>query len=141
MKIEKKIYNYILSKTPLVPPETGGILGSVNNIICTAVFDMKNIKIESATYIPDVHFLNKCISKWEEKNIKFEGIFHSHPYGQNYLSVADVEYIEKIMQELPENINQLYFPIVFPKHEIISFRAEKSESIRIFNDNIVVVNN
>ncbi|MBO5163914.1 MAG: hypothetical protein J6B75_05635 [Ruminococcus sp.] len=141
MRITGDIYNLILSKMPVVPPETGGIIGSVDDIICTVVFDMKNTETKSAVYVPDIYFLNECISEWAEDNIRFEGIFHSHPYGQNYLSVADVEYIEKIMQELPENINQLYFPIVFPKHEIISFRAEKSDSIRIFNDNMVVVNN
>ncbi len=141
MQITKEIYNLILSEMPVVPPEAGGIIGSVDGIICTAVLDMKNTETKSAVYVPDIWFLNECISEWAEDNIQFEGIFHSHPYGQNYLSEADIEYIEKIMQELPENINRLYFPIVFPNQKIISFIAEKSNGIRILNDNIVIINN
>lgn len=142
MKIAQGIYNRILSKMPAVPPETGGIIGSVDDIICTAVFDMKNTETKSAVYVPDIYFLNKCISEWAENNIQFEGIFHSHPCGQNCLSDADKEYIFEIMRGLPENINRLYFPIVFPNQKIISFRAEKSDdNVRILNDNIVVVNN
>lgn len=127
---------------PAVPPETGGIIGSTDSIICTAFFDIKNTETKSAVYIPDIYFLNECISKWAENNILFEGVFHSHPYGQNYLSNADKEYIFEIMSVLPENINRLYFSIVFPNQKIVSFRVEKTDdNIRIFNDKIVVVNN
>lgn len=127
---------------PAVPPETGGILGSIDDIICRVVFDTKNTYTESAIYVPDICLFNKCISKWAENSIEFGGIFHSHPYLQNYLSDADIEYIHKIMRELPESINKLYFPIVFPNSEIISFRAERSKNnIMIFNDNIVIINN
>lgn len=103
---------------PSVPPEMGGILGSKNNAIDEIKFDRKITSCESGIYVPDVKILNKYIQEWNERGIQFQGLFHTHAFNWPELSQDDKEYIVCIMKAMPEVVNQLYFPLIFPSSHI-----------------------
>lgn len=140
MKIKRDIYEKILYSCPVVPPESGGILGGKFEIIDTVVFDSGEKVLESAVYIPDVNKLNSILVHWQKEGISFYGLFHSHPNGQEELSQDDIEYINTIMLSLPQAVSSLYFPVVFPKSHIIFYKAiNQNHNISIFRDNINIV--
>lgn len=109
--------------SPVVPPETGGIMGSKNGIICEYFFDRGILNSNFAIYSPDINNLNKQILVWESKNIVFSGFSHTHPIGQQTLSDDDIVYIKSIMINMPDNINSLYFPIIIPRLKIFPYIA------------------
>ena len=78
MIIKESIYKQILSFCPLVPPETGGIIGSSSTIVDTVAFDNCNKILEAAIYVPDVERLNYILSKWQKDNILFCEIGRAH---------------------------------------------------------------
>lgn len=125
MKITVDLYERIVKMIPSVPPETGGILGERNGVICTVVFDGGDIQIERYAYIPNVERLNEVISQWASEGIRFTGIFHSHPGRQEGLSLADKAYIQRIMDFMPDAVHALHFPIVLPGDKMIGHIAEK----------------
>ena len=138
MKIRKTIYNKIINLCPVVPPETGGIIGQQNGIIGFAEFDSGTLQSDCAVYIPTVEKLNPVIEKWNRSGIEFVGMFHSHPIGQETLSKDDVEYIHSVFDSMPDSVTELYFPIVIPKSHIIAYKAiRKNHRIIIEKDNIV----
>lgn len=138
MKIQKEIYNKILYLCQVVPPEIGGIIGQQNGIIGFAEFDSGTVKSDCAVYIPNVKKLNSVIEKWNRWGIEFVGMFHSHPIGQETLSMDDIEYIHSVFDSMPDSVTELYFPIVIPKSHIIAYKAiRKNHSILIEKDNIV----
>lgn len=62
----------------------------------------------------------------EKKEITFYGIFHTHFFGVNTLSIGDKNYIESIMKSMPISIEKLFFPIVvMPQKEIAGYEAQK----------------
>ena len=124
----------------MVPPETGGILGYYNGIIQNFYFDCENTEYSYAVYTPSVNRLNRIIEHWIKSEIRFCGLFHSHPVNQELLSNVDIDYITIVMQSMPKSISELFFPIVIPKSHIISYRAVKHHNkINIINDDIEVI--
>lgn len=139
MKINKEIYDEILKYTPVVPPETGGIIGQQNGIIGFVGFDSGTVQRDSAVYVPNVEKLNSIIEKWNNFGIEFVGIFHSHPIDQETLSKDDIEYIKNVFENMPDSITELYFPIVIPKSRIISYKAiRKNHRICIEKDSVII---
>ena len=139
MKFLKKIFNEIICTCPDAPPETGGILGSKNGLIVDFLFD-KGINHDFPDqYVPDVDKLNKKIENWIKDGIGFCGIFHTHFPDGIYLSKADKRYIIEILNAIQQKM--LYFPIVFPKKDMIVWKAEiihdqlilSHESIELIN--------
>lgn len=128
MKIRKTVLKELNMLVPDTPPEIGGILGSKDNDCIT---DMTMDKIETSTikacrYEPNVSYLNKCISEWATNGIYFKGVFHTHFMGVRTLSDADRIYINKIMQNMPDSIKYLYFPIfVLPERVFVCYKAER----------------
>ena len=138
MKIRKTIYNKIINLCPVVPPETGGIIGQQNGIIGFAEFDSGTVQSDCAVYIPNVEKLNSVIEKWKRSGIEFVGMFHCHPIGQETLSKGDIEYIHSVFDSMPDSVTELYFPIVIPKSHIVAYKAiRKNHRIIIEKDNIV----
>lgn len=138
MNILRKIYNQILLYTPDMPPESGGIIGGVNEIITIFYADAGACSNENK-YTPDIHKLNSIIDKWSSKGIEFYGIYHSHYISGTVLSASDKEYISRILSNT--SYNSLYFPIVFPKKNIISYKAELKNNKTIFSrEKIVLIN-
>lgn len=105
--------------------EIGGILGADRGeLICEAVVD--NTPSEKwYTYTPNTEFLNEVIMNWDWN---FIGIFHSHLNGQSSLSVGDKAYIERIMGDMPAEIDHLYFPLyVMPENRLYGFKATRTK--------------
>jgi len=139
INIYLNIYNQLI-KSPEVPPETGGILGGKNSIVDTIFFDNGKKGSKGIKYIPNIDLINKCIEQWVYKGVEFLGIFHTHSTAWGSLSNGDKKYIEIIMAVMPESIQCLFFPIVFPNECIKSFRAEKkSQKIYIVKDDIKII--
>lgn len=115
MRIAKSIFDAIIQRCPLVPPETGGIMGGHGDMITDIIFDISPEITEQAVYQPDVIFLNNRIAWWRSRCIEFRGMFHSHPQNQHGLSGMDKDYIIKVMTMMPETCRELYFPIVIPQ--------------------------
>lgn len=139
MVIEMEIYQKILSTFPSVPPEGGCILGALGDAVCSFEYDSGFPRLDMAVYMPNVTMLNQVIQQWASKGIQFYGLAHSHPYGQQSLSSSDISYIHTIMQAMPTNIEKLYFPLVFPGEEIISFVAIRhQDQIDILPDDIKI---
>lgn len=139
MKILPDVYEQII-QCPSVPPEKGGILGIKNGVVCYCFYDNSPPQSNSAVYIPNVDFLNAKIRKWEERGIGFGGMFHSHAVNQPTLSADDIEYIKAIFQAMPKSIKSLFFPVVLPNVELVSFIAiRQKDTIRIFEDKITII--
>lgn len=141
MKILRKTFDLILLHTPLVPPETGGILGGKNHIISDCVFDSgSNISNGYDIYAPDTKRLNRVIRKWSEIGIEFYGIFHSHFPNGTMLSNGDKRYVKRIVLNMPMGIDSLYFPIVFPQESMVVYRVDRQEhDVLIVHDQIEIL--
>ncbi len=139
MKIEKSFYENFLSSCTNAPPEIGGILGGNNDLITDIVIDNRMVVTKRAVYIPDIKFLNCIIEKWENDNIEFYGVFHTH-IRDNTLSNDDRINIEKIMGSMPKQVTKLYFPIVIPKKDMKVYAAERQNNkINIFLDCLDII--
>lgn len=141
MKIIKSVYKHILNSMPVSPPEIGGILGSIADVVCKYQIDTGLPKGCGCFYSPNVCFLNNTINDWQQEEIIFQGIFHTHFFGVQTLSDGDVAYITSIMQAMPECISKLYFPIVvLPEKEMISYLAIRSgNAVEIKKDELIIV--
>lgn len=139
MVIDYDTYHLILRSFPIVPPETGCILGSKSGVINTIAFDAGTPRFDAGIYSPNTNMLNKIIADWKDQGVCFCGLAHSHPQAQKTLSTSDKQYILDIMKAMPNYITELYFPLVFPGKEIISFVAIKSNNeVEIKPDNITI---
>lgn len=140
MIIAADCYQEIMRVFPAVPPESGCILGAINGVVCSFEYDSGIPKLDIAVYMPNIETLNKVIHQWFKQGIEFYGLAHSHPQGQTSLSSSDVAYIHIIMQAMPEYIEKLYFPLVFPGERIISFVAVRHHNqIDILPDDISII--
>ncbi|MCL2592431.1 MAG: hypothetical protein FWD82_03605 [Defluviitaleaceae bacterium] len=139
MKIDAKIYDKILECIPSIPPETGGILGGDSDIITNFIFDGGLSDSDEGRYYPDIDKINTYLSDWQKSGIKFYGILHSHFTNERTLSMGDRQYIKNIMMSMPTNIKELYFPIVIPYKEMVSFKAKRVGcEINIIADDIKI---
>lgn len=110
--------------------------------VITQFYLDKGLESEShCEYRPDVDALNACIAQWSEQGIEFYGMFHTHFGASKTLSLSDQSYIQAIMRAIPEEITQLYFPIILlPEKQIVSYIAtRKQEQITIACDEISLV--
>ena len=140
MTIEKEIHDVMIECCPLVPPETGGILGGSDYVIRSYKFDQLGDHCSCNSYHPDVAFLNEAIKHWADKGIEFYGVFHSHPPNETTLSLPDIGYIHRIMQYLPPSIEGLYFPLIFPRDKMLTFLAARADGkIVIAEDTLVLL--
>lgn len=131
MWITRKVMNYIHSNISGLPPETGGILGSSDGIKIThVVMDQQEDETQYMCYYsPNIEFLNFFIEKWQKEDILFKGIFHTHFVGVQSLSSADKKYITNILNVMPIEIKDLYFPIyVLPNRELVVYRAFRNNN-------------
>lgn len=137
MTIDQHTYDVLCGAFSPVPPEAGGILGSVDGCICAFVYDSGMPDMTRNCYTPDVDFLNRVIEQWQSQGITFCGIVHSHPAGQRELSEADQNYIRVILECMPGQINALYFPIVIPGEGVFSYLAQRGTVIA--SDKITII--
>ena len=140
MKVSETISNIICEKFKDCEREYGGILGGRNDVITEFVFDNGLENENIGTYLPNVHFLNDCIDKWQSQNINFYGIIHNHLTEYAELSAEDIKCIEKIMNAMPRYIEYLYFPVISSIHILKAFKVIRTEmGIRIISENISII--
>ena len=138
--IKDTIYYQIMCNTPSVPPESGGILGSVNDIITNYIPDSGLHDGNIGKYIPSIPYLNEQIRLWYDQNIKFCGIYHTHFEGDIKLSGGDILYINNILKQFQPYMDNLLFPLVFPQKEIIFYSAKLQNGIvKIYDENVIFV--
>lgn len=108
-----EVYEEICRTIGTRRPESGGILGSSDGgrTIDYYYFD-STASTSGATYQPDTEAINTVIKSWNQMDISFVGVIHSHPWGCNTPSVGDYIYASNIIDamDLPNDI--LYTPIV-----------------------------
>jgi len=140
MRINEKIYELIINKCSNNSIETGGIIGGKNNVVTKFVFDERTDLGSKRHYHPDIEKFNICIENWQNEGIRFYGIVHSHFSEEKELSFGDMQYIQIIMRAMPKYIRSLYFPIVLPSKELISFKALRAKNeIAIINDDVKIM--
>jgi len=132
-------YNEILKTVGTLPAETGGILlGNRDDYVAQKfVFD-KSAHTGSASYDPDLKFLNNVVKReWEENGLALLGFVHSHPTGFSRLSgdmgngIGDIGYIKTIFSAMP-NLDKFLVPIIFPegkrgKFQIFPYMASRGD--------------
>lgn len=138
MLITKEAYNKLIN-CPKVPPETGGVLLGFNSIIDTVVFDVEKNKANTSiiNYIPNVKFLNECISVSCGQGKDFFGMFHTHASQWDSLSSADMHYIKNIMDAMPTEIKFLYFPIVYPGKCVKPYKVLKNPNTLMIREEMI----
>lgn len=141
VKILNDVYYHILFDTPMLPPETGGILGSENCVITKYFQDIESDNCRMGHYVPSIAVLNKQIKIWYEQNIIFCGIYHTHYEGDNHLSGGDMVYITKILEQFRSYTDNLLFPLVFPQTEIIFYRVKlQGNDMQIIQEDLQIIN-
>lgn len=140
MQILSHEYQKIVRSCPIVPPEVGGLLGSVNHVIVSCVFDYGTPANDKAIYQPSIKMLNEHIKQWQTQGIEFAGLFHSHPAGQYCLSSDDELYITRILNAMPPHLSTLYFPVVLPRDKMFSYIGHRTTNgITIYSDSIQLI--
>lgn len=69
----KNIYRQIMNTIGSIPPESGGILGEREGVLCAYYYDTGGT-CNGGTYRPDIICINRVIEKWSQKSIQFTGI-------------------------------------------------------------------
>ena len=122
-----------------MPPEKGGILGAVGDVVCAYVLDDGEAQAGRYAYVPNVQKLNGVIAQWVQSGICFVGMFHSHPYPQTELSIADKEYIIKIMEAMPASVSELHFPLVVPGVGMTGHLAKRCNGVVIIVPEEIII--
>ena len=123
IKIAASVYQRMMMDMPYPPPESGGILGSRDGVVCKIYLDQSQQSQTSLIYQPDIEQLNHQIQAWQQDGIRFAGMFHTHIAEEETLSGDDLAYIKRIVHVLPKGYGQLFFPIVIPNTKIIMYSA------------------
>ena len=110
MKIERSVLQRIVATVGSAAPETGGVLGIKDGVVCEFYFDESAIP-QAHEYCPNTGAINAQLEEWAQRGIAFAGIIHSHPNGCALLSKGDTEGIATIVNAIPR-FERLYFPIV-----------------------------
>lgn len=141
MKITKANYNKIIESCSTTLSETGGIIGGKNNIVTVFEFDKGTASSSRNYYYPNIERLNACIKYWQKEDIQFYGIVHSHlQEDEKELSNGDRQYINQIMLAMPKDIESLYFPLVLPNGEMVSFKALRlGNEMKIIKDVVKII--
>ena len=110
MKIRQTVLDRIGVTIGKHKPETGGVLGIKENVICSFYFDENSTRI-TTEYCPNISDINFNLGEWAKDGIAFAGIIHSHPNGCAELSATDKESIFHILKTI-NCLHRLYFPII-----------------------------
>lgn len=137
MKLKKDIYSQILSYD-YPSYESGIVLGGTDNQVTELYFDC--VSKGENYYSPNTKIINGVIEKWSSNNIDFLGLAHTHPCFQIKLSNVDKEYIKNILSAMPSEISQLYFPVVLPNKQIVSYLCKlKNNQLQVIEDDIKII--
>lgn len=93
--MDSVLYKEIIEALNQMPPETGGILGRKDDKLTCFYYDERGSRSEKR-YTPDVDTLNEQIGMWQENDIAFAGIVHSH-WTNEQLSAQDLRYARQVV--------------------------------------------
>ena len=140
MYIKKNIYKCLCAVCAAHMSEIGGILGGKTGVITHFVLDRGLKTNRTDFYIPNTVYLNEVLAQWQDSNIEFYGILHTHPHGGEALSFADKAYIDKILRTCSKEGQPLYFPIILPKQELLAYSAKVANgTVAIQQESIFVI--
>lgn len=138
IRFNLKAYN-ALKNISINDYEIGGIIGGRKNTVFVVCFDKMEIQYNMGVYTANVEYLNSVISKWQNDSIEFYGIFHTHINGVRELSKGDIDSIYAIMNDLPNDISKLYFPLIIPNNKVLLYSAERlKHEIKITKEKVVL---
>ena len=138
MLILKSVYYDIMMSAPIVPPESGGIMGAKDDVVIEYFTDSGR-RNDGYSYFPDIEKLNRQVDRWSDLGISLSGFYHTHTPMGTGLSAADVQYICQIMNSVQHVITSMYFPIVIPKQTMIVYKAQLIGELVITEEKIVLV--
>lgn len=126
--VEMKVYDLseqvlsdIISSIASKKPEQGGALGADMSTgkITRFYFDDQGSR-NSVEYSPDAAKITDIINDWEQENIAFCGMIHSHPGQFCQPSEGDFRYAKRILAAMPQTLKGSFLmPIltINAKHE------------------------
>ena len=106
-----QVYTAISQTIGRCMPEQGGILGSSDGIHIDHYYFDKNAWVTGSTYTFDTETLNRVIAQWNEQDIRFVGVIHSHPRGCNAPSQGDMAISRTILESMDMD-GRIFTPIV-----------------------------
>lgn len=121
MNICKSTYISIINTIGTLPPEKGGIIGGSDHQVYAFFYDEAAFT-NTKTYYPSENVINNILDKWDNEDVKFLGVIHSHRCGLSNLSQQDIIFARAIIASNPDHFKQVYFPIVMS-----SFDSRHSE--------------
>ena len=130
----KKIEEYMISSSEL---ERGGYLAmNYNCVICDFVPDIS--RNGKSYFFPKKEILLESIERWNNDNLLFAGIIHSHPEGSSFkLSIGDKVYATEFL-ELNPQLKEIYLPVFF-ENEFYIYRASLSkDGIQISEEDLII---
>lgn len=111
IKMTKEVLRQIQATIGTRRPECGGILGSSDGVTIDYYYFDSDALTTSGTYTMNTKALNKTIHYWNDNDVRFSGIIHSHPNGVTEPSPQDVSNAEDIM-DIMDMDGIVYIPIV-----------------------------
>ena len=106
-----QVYTAICETIGRRVPEQGGILGSSDGIHIDHYYFDQNAQVTGSTYTFDTDTLNRVITHWNEQDIRFVGVIHSHPKGCTSPSLGDLEISRTILESMDMG-GRIFTPIV-----------------------------
>lgn len=105
------VYDEICSTIGCRRPEQGGILGSSDGIHIDHYYYDEHAHVTGVSYTFDTATLNKVIARWNEEDIRFVGVIHSHPKGYTSPSAGDMAIARTIVESMDMD-GEIFTPIV-----------------------------
>lgn len=125
LKIESKLYDNIVFRTPSFACETGGFVGVGKKWILTFQYDAGIKNGSNTQYYPNEQLLNEFIQEMDERCDYF-GILHTHINHVDFLSKADEQFI-RVLFGKNQFLEKIYFPLVLPKENMKIYVAVRCE--------------
>ena len=114
MRITAQVYDQMVQSFSQTVSSKAGILGIADGTVCAYMREEVLPAAVRTASDTDADELPGDLSQWSRRGIAFAGLVHGHPAGQDCLSKGDLQSMETLFAELPEDIKCLFFPLVMP---------------------------
>lgn len=105
------VYEEICNTIGCRKPEQGGILGSSDGVHIDHYYYDEHAYVTGVSYTFDTATLNKVIARWNEQDVRFVGVIHSHPKGCLAPSTGDMAIAQTIVDSMDMD-GEIFTPIV-----------------------------
>jgi len=115
IRMTRKAFDKAMFSICSRPPESGGLwIGPVGTYEITDFFFDSGAAFSSASYSPDHVTLNKKLKEeWLPMGLEFFGFCHSHPGSLDWPTLADIDYIRRLLKANSE-MSMFFAPIIIP---------------------------